>query len=152
MKFFSYKSSKAKTISLNEIFDFWGRTTSETMTPRCISFFLKRNRQWRLKRLRETALPYFLETMSPRAGWDIEIYLNDKSPINRDLEIFIIWLNSDEDKDRFNYTEISLRPLFRRRAKIARPPFVPILFLNPCLFLRLRLVYLIVTFIKNPFS
>jgi len=81
----------------------------------------------------------------------LDIYLNDKSPTSRDLDIFIIRSNSTEDMEKFNYAEISLRPLLRRLAKIALPPLVPILFLNPCLFLRLRLVYLTVTFIKTQF-
>ena len=79
-------------------------------------------------------------------------YLNFKFPKIRDLETFITGLNSVEGMEKFNYyAEISLRPRLRRLAKTARPFLVPILFLNPCLFLRLRFVYLIVTFIKTIF-
>jgi len=51
--------------------------------------------------------------------------------------------------EKFNYTEILLRPLLRRLDNAARPFLVPILFLNPCLFFRLRFVYVTVTFINT---
>ena len=151
MKSFSYSPPKAKSISRKDTFCLIGRTISATTTPWLMNFLLKRARHRLLKRLRATEFPYCLDTINPKVGWEVYVYLNDKSPTNRGLEIFIIWLNSAEGMEKFNYAEISLRPLLRRLAKIDRPLFVPILFLNPCLFLRLRLVYLTVTFIKTLF-
>ena len=136
---------------MKDKFCFFGRTISAISIPFLISRSRKRDLQRLLKIFRETEFPYFLDTINPNAGGNLGVYLKDKSPINRDLETFIMLLNSAEGTDSFNYAESPLRPLLRRLAKRARPFLVPILFLKPCLFFRLRLVYFTVTFIKIPF-
>jgi len=58
--------------------------------------------QRRLKRLRCAAFPYFFDTTSPISGLELLVYLNDKSPKYRDLEVFIILENPDEESEYFN--------------------------------------------------
>ena len=111
---------------------------------------LNAERQRLLKRLRWTALPYFLDTINPNPESKSAAYLKDKSPQDRDFATFIIDLKSAEERERFNYAEIRARPFFRRRASTTRPDLLPIRFINPCLFFRFRFVYFIVTFINSP--
>lgn len=111
---------------------------------------LNTERQRLLKRLRWTALPYFLDTINPNPESNPAAYLKDKSPQDRDLATFIIDLKSAEERERFNYAEIRARPFLRRRASTTRPDLLPIRFINPCLFFRFRFVYFIVTFINSP--
>ena len=77
-------------ISLNDIFCFLGRTISATFMFWCMKILLKRALQRRLKRFRVTASPYCLETIKPKIHEDIGTNLKDKSPMDRDLDIFII--------------------------------------------------------------
>jgi len=58
--------------------------------------------QRRLKRLRCTAFPYFLDTINPISGLELLLYLNDKSLKYRDFEAFIILENADEESECFN--------------------------------------------------
>ena len=111
---------------------------------------LNTERQRLLKRLRWTALPYFLDTINPNPESKPVEYLKDKSPQDRDFATFIIDLKSAEERERFNYAEIRARPFLRRRASTTRPDLLPIRFINPCLFFRFRFVYFIVTFINSP--
>ena len=111
---------------------------------------LNAERQRLLKRLRWTALPYFLDTINPNPESKPAAYLKDKSPQDRDFATFIIDLKSAEERESFNYAEIRARPFLRRRASTARPDLLPIRFINPCLFFRFRFVYFIVTFINSP--
>jgi len=101
--------------------------------------------------LRCTAFPYFFDTTSPNSGLELLVYLNDKSLKYRDFEDFIILENSEEESEYFNYADIVFRPFLRLLASKARPAFVLIRFLNPCLFFRFLFVYFIVTFIFSPF-
>ena len=113
--------------------------------------FLNTARQRRLNKFRFTAPPYFLETIRPNPGSVLGANLNNKSPKARDLETFMVYLNSAEDRENFNYAEICLRSFLRRLARIARPDLVLIRFINPCLFFLLRFVNFIVVFIFNPY-
>ena len=137
-------------IDLLFIFGFLGRTINEILVLLFKKMVLYTERQRVLKRLRWTALPYFLETINPSPGLEPVAYLKDKSPQDRDLATFIIDLKSAEERETFNYTEIRARPFLRRRASKARPDLLPIRFINPCLFFRFRFVYFIVTFINSP--
>ena len=134
-----------------ERFGFLGRTTTEQHILLSTIIDLKADLQRRLNKLRSIAFPYLFETISPISGLELLVYLNDKSPKCRDLEVCIIFENSDEESEYFNQAEIVFRPFFRRLARRARPAFVLIRFLNPCLFFRFLLVYFIVTFIFSPF-
>ena len=82
--------------------DFLGRTT--TAQPILLSTIidLKADLQRRLNKLRSIAFPYLFETTSPISGLELLVYLNDKSPKCRDLEVFIIFENSDEESEYFN--------------------------------------------------
>ena len=111
---------------------------------------LNAERQRLLKRLRWTALPYFLDTINPNPESKPVAYLKDKSPQDRDFATFIIDLKSAEERERFNYAEIRARPFLRRRASTTRPDLLPFRFINPCLFFRFLFVYFIVTFINSP--
>ena len=79
-----------------------GRTTN--VQPIALSTIIDLNKdlQRRLKRLRCTAFPYFLDTISPISGLELLLYLNDKSLKYRDLEAFIILENADEESECFN--------------------------------------------------
>ena len=79
-----------------------GRTT--TAQPILLSTIidLKADLQRRLNKLRSIAFPYFFETISPISGFELLVYLNDKSPKCRDLEVSIIFENSDEESECFN--------------------------------------------------
>ena len=85
-----------------DISGFLGRTT--TAQPILLSTIidLKADLQRRLNKLRSIALPYLFETISPISGLELLVYLNDKSPQCRDLEVFIIFENSDEESEYFN--------------------------------------------------
>ena len=63
---------------------------------------LKADLQRRLNKLRSIAFPYLFETISPISGLELLVYLNDKSPKRKDLEVFIIFENSDEESEYFN--------------------------------------------------
>ena len=77
-------------ISINDISFLVGRTISLTFKPLFINQVRKRDLQRLLKRLRATELPYCLDTINPKQGLNLFMYLNVKSPIVRDLEISII--------------------------------------------------------------
>ena len=81
---------------------FFGRTT--TAQPILLSTIidLKADLQRRLNKLRSIAFPYLFETISPISGLEPLVYLNDKSPKCRDLEVSIIFENSDEESEYFN--------------------------------------------------
>ena len=81
---------------------FLGRTT--TAQPILLSTIidLKADLQRRLNKLRATAFPYLFETISPISGLEFLVYLNDKSPKYRDLEVSIIFENSDKESEYFN--------------------------------------------------
>ena len=81
---------------------FLGRTT--TAQPILLSTIidLKADLQRRLNKLRSIAFPYLFETISPISGLELLVYLNDKSPKCRDLEVSIIFENSDEESEYFN--------------------------------------------------
>ena len=147
---FSFIEEKDLLIDLLFIFGFLGRTINETLVLLFKNMVLNTERQRLLKRLRRTALPYFLEIINPKPGLEPIVYLKDKSPQDRNLALFIIDLKSAEERETFNYTEIRARPFLRRRASKARPDLFPIRFINPCLFFRFRFVYFIVTFINSP--
>ena len=147
---FSFIEEKDLLIDLLFIFGFLGRTINEILVLLFKKRILNTERQRLLKRLRWTALPYFFDTTNPKPGLQPIAYLKDKSPHDRDLATFIIDLNSAEEKETFNYTEIRARPFLRRRASNARPDLLPIRFINPCLFFRFLFVYFIVTFINSP--
>ena len=63
---------------------------------------LKADLQRRLNKLRSIAFPYLFETISPISGLELLVYLNDKSPEYRDLEVSIIFENADEESEYFN--------------------------------------------------
>ena len=147
---FSFIEEKDLLIDLLFIFGFLGRTINEILVLLFKKMVLYTERQRLLKRLRWTALPYFLETINPKPGLEPIVYLKDKSPQDRDLATFIIDLKSAEERETFNYTEIRARPFLRRRASTARPDLLPIRFINPCLFFRFLFVYFIVIFINSP--
>ena len=79
-----------------------GRTTNAQPIVLSTIIDLKMDLQRRLKRLRCTAFPYFLDTISPISGLELLLYLNDKSLEYRDFEAFIILENSDEESECFN--------------------------------------------------
>ena len=89
-------------MALKESFDFLGRTTIAQPTLLSTIIDLKTDLQWRLNKLRSIAFPYFFETISPISGFELLVYLNDKSPKCRDLEVSIIFENSDEESEYFN--------------------------------------------------
>ena len=142
---------KDSLIAMQDTSRFLGRTTNAQPTALSTIIDLNKDLQRRLKRLRCTAFPYFLDTISPISGLQLLLYLNDKSLQYRDLEAFIILENADEESECFNQADIVFRPFLRRRASNARPALVLIRFLNPCLFFRFLFVYFIVTFILSPF-
>ena len=63
---------------------------------------LKRDRHRRRNKFLQTAFPYFFDTIIPRPGLELEEHLNDKSPKIRDLDVFIICENSDDESENFN--------------------------------------------------
>ena len=79
-----------------------GRTTNAQPIALSIIIDLNMDLQRRLKRLRCTAFPYFLDTTNPISGLELLLYLNDKSLKYRDLEAFIILENADEESECFN--------------------------------------------------
>ena len=79
-----------------------GRTTNAQPILLSIIYDLNMDLQRRLKRLRCTAFPYFLDTISPISGLELLLYLNDKSLKYRDFEAFIILENPDEESEYFN--------------------------------------------------
>jgi hypothetical protein len=79
-----------------------GRTTSAQPIALSTIIDLNMDLQRRLKRLRCTAFPYFLDTISPISGLELFLYLNDKSLYFRDFEAFIILENADEESECFN--------------------------------------------------
>ena len=81
---------------------FLGRTTTEQPILLSTIIDLKADLQRRLNKLRSIAFPYLFETISPISGLELLVYLNDKSPKHRDLEVFIIFENSDEESEYFN--------------------------------------------------
>ncbi len=85
-----------------EMSGFLGRTT--TAQPILLSTIidLKADLQRRLNKLRSIAFPYLFETISPISGLELLVYLNDKSPKCRDLEVPIVFENSDEESEYFN--------------------------------------------------
>jgi len=85
-----------------EISGFLGRTITEQPILLSTIIDLKADLQRRLNKLRSMAFPYLFETISPISGLGFLVYLNDKSPKCRDLEVFIIFENSDEESEYFN--------------------------------------------------
>ena len=81
---------------------FLGRTTTAQPILLATIIDLKADLQRRLNKLRSIAFPYFFETISPISGLELLEYLNDKSPKRRDLEVSIIFENSDEESECFN--------------------------------------------------
>jgi len=79
-----------------------GRTTNAQPILLLIIYDLNMDLQRRLKRLRCTAFPYFLDTISPISILELLLYLNDKSLKYRDFEAFIILENPDEESECFN--------------------------------------------------
>ena len=79
-----------------------GRTIIAQSILLSIRIDLKADRQRRLNKLRSVAFPYLFETISPISGLELLVYLNDNSPKCRDLEVFIIFENSDEESEYFN--------------------------------------------------
>jgi len=79
-----------------------GRTTNAQPILLSTIYDLKMDLQRRLKRLRCTAFPYFLDTISPISILELLLYLNDKSLKYRDFEAFIILENPDEESECFN--------------------------------------------------
>ena len=79
-----------------------GRTTNAQPIALSTIIDLNMDLQRRLKRLRCTAFPYFLDTISPISGRELLLYLNDKSLKYRDFEAFIIFENADEESECFN--------------------------------------------------
>ena len=85
-----------------EMSGFLGRTTTAQPTLLSTIIDLKADLQRRLNKLRSIAFPYLFETISPISGLEPLVYLNDKSPKCRDLEVSIIFENSDEESEYFN--------------------------------------------------
>ena len=85
-----------------EMSGFLGRTTTAQPILLSTTIDLKADLQWRLNKLRSIAFPYLFETISPISGLELLVYLNDKSPKCRDLEVSIIFENSDEESEYFN--------------------------------------------------
>ena len=79
-----------------------GRTTSTQPILLSTIVDLKTDLQRRLNKLRSIAFPYLLETISPILGLELLVYLNDKSPKCRDLEVPTVFENSDEESEYFN--------------------------------------------------
>ncbi len=79
-----------------------GRTTNAQPILLSTIYDLNMDLQRRLKRLRCTAFPYFLDTISPISILELLLYLNDKSLKYRDFEAFIILENPDEESEYFN--------------------------------------------------
>ena len=98
----SYKLENDSLIDLRETFCLLGRTTTEHNILLSIIVALKTDLQRRLKRFLRTESPYFFDTTSPRPGLEFEMYLKDKSLIFRDFDVFIMWENSDEERENFN--------------------------------------------------
>ena len=99
-----------------------------------------------------TALPYFFETTKPIFDMLVCAYLKVRYLHWALFEKSKTCLNSLGEREFLNYADMVVRPFFRLLARIARPFFVDILFINPCLFFLFRFVYLIVVFINNLFS
>ena len=76
-----------------------GRTIMESPEPPSITIDLKTDLQRRLNRFLWTAFPYFLETINPREGPPLAACLNDKSPKDRDFDVFIICEKQDEERE-----------------------------------------------------
>jgi len=87
---------------LKETPGFLGRTIIAQSILLSTIVDLKAALQRRLNKLRSIAFPYFVETISPISGSEFLVYLNDKSPKHRDLEVFIIFENPDEESEYFN--------------------------------------------------
>jgi len=87
---------------LKETPGFLGRTITAQSILLSTIVDLKADLQRRLNKLRSIAFPYFVETISPISGPEFLVYLNDKSPKDRDFEVFIIFENSDEESEYFN--------------------------------------------------
>ena len=98
----SCKSVNDSLIDLREIFCLLGRTTTEYNILLSIIIVLKRDLQRRLKRFLWTEAPYFFDTISPRPGLVLGMYLKDKSLIFRDFDVFIMRENSGEERENFN--------------------------------------------------
>ena len=79
-----------------------GRTTNAQPILLSTIIDLKADLQRRLNKLRSIAFPYLFETISPILGLELLVYLNDKSPKRRNLEVSIIFENSDEESECFN--------------------------------------------------
>ena len=89
-------------MALKERFGFLGHTIKAQPTLLSTIIDLKADLQRRLNKLRSIAFPYLLETISPILGLELLVYLNDKSPKCRDLEVPIVFENSDEESEYFN--------------------------------------------------
>ena len=85
-----------------EMSGFLGRTTTEQHMLLSTIIDLKADLQRRLNKFRSIAFPYSPETISPISGLELFVYLNDKSPKCRDLDVFIISENSNEESEYFN--------------------------------------------------
>ena len=79
-----------------------GRTTTAQPILLATIIDLKADLQRRLNKLRSIAFPYFFETISPNLGLELLVYLNDKSPKCRDLEVPTVFENSNEESEYFN--------------------------------------------------
>ena len=97
-----YRSANDSLIDLREMFCLLGRTTTEHNILLSIIVVLKIDLQRRLKRFLLTESPYFFDTTSPNPGLELEVYLKDKSLTFRDFDVFIMWQNSDEERENFN--------------------------------------------------
>ena len=93
---------KDSWIALKDTSGFLGRTTITQLILLSTIIDLKADLQRRLNKLRSIAFPYLLETISPISGLELLVYLNDKSPKFRNLEVFIILEKSDEESEYFN--------------------------------------------------
>ena len=89
-------------IDLRDTFCLLGRTTTEQDILLSIKAVLKRDLHRRLKRFLCIEPPYFVDTTKPRHGLELEMYLKDKSLIFRDLDVFIMRENSNEEREYFN--------------------------------------------------
>ena len=127
------------------------QTTSHTDTLLSRNKFLKINRQRLFNRFLSTALPYFVEIENPINDCGPTQYLKERPFTENVWWLFKSFANWDVVSEKFNYAEIVSRPFFLRRAKIERPAFVLMRFINPCLFLRFLFENLIVVFILCPF-
>jgi len=87
---------------LKETFRLLGRTTIEYDILLSIIAALKRDLQRRLKRFLCIEPPYFFETTNPRHGFELEMYLKDKSLFFRDFDVCRMRENSNEERECFN--------------------------------------------------